>query len=62
MLMSVQVKKIIENEIKGQNSLIKMLEKQEILYNADVKKVVDHAGKTIEFYEKFLKEGQKEAA
>lgn len=56
MLISVQIKKAIENEIKSQQTLIKVLEKQEAMYNADAKAILDHAKKTIAFYDKVLKE------
>lgn len=56
MLISVKIKKAIEAEIKAQQAVIKMLDTQEANYGADVKTVVDHAKKTITYYEKVLKE------
>ena len=56
MLISNKIKNTIETEIKSQKALIKVLKNQESSYNTNVKEVVEHAEKTIIYYEKVLKE------
>ena len=56
MLISIKIKKSIEKETKDQKQLLKSLENQENNYKVDLSKVKTEISKTIEYYEKVLKE------
>lgn len=56
MLISLKIKKAIEQEIKAQKSVVKILKNQETNYGTNVKEVVDQANNSITYYEKVLKD------
>ena len=56
MLVSKKIYKAIENELKAQKGLVKMLEAQEESYAVDLTKEKEAVNKNINFYEKVLKE------
>lgn len=56
MLISNKIKEAIEKEIKTQKNLLKSLETQEANYNVDMSEIKDDIVKSIQYYEKILKE------
>lgn len=56
MLISVKIRKSIESEVKVQKSLLKALEVQEKNYNVDLGQQKEDISKSLEYYEKVLKE------
>lgn len=56
MLVSVKIKKAIENEVKSQKSLLKALENQEANYKVNLSKTKEDINKSIEYYNMFLDE------
>lgn len=56
MLISIKIKKAIESENKNQKQLLKSLENQENNYKVDLSKAKTEISKSIEYYEKVLKE------
>lgn len=56
MLISVKIKKSIESEVKVQKNLLKALEVQEKNYSVDLSQPKEDVSKSLDFYEKVLKE------
>lgn len=56
MLISVEIKKKIEKEAKTQRTLLKLLENQEKNYNMDLTQEKEDINKSIDYYDKVLKE------
>lgn len=56
MLANKKILKTIENEIKSQKALLKLLETQETNYNVDLSKEKENVNNSISFYERVLKE------
>ena len=56
MLISEKVKNIIQNEIKSQKALLKLVISQETSYGQSYETVKADINKTITYYEKVLKE------
>lgn len=56
MLVSIKIKKAIEIEKKSQQTLLKLLETQEVNYSVDLSKEKAEINKSIEYYDKVLKE------
>ena len=59
MLLSEKIKKIIESEIKSQKQLLKLLDNQEKNYHEDYSSKKEMINKSLEYYDKVLKEGDK---
>ena len=58
MLISNNIKKAIEAEIKSQQALVNMLIKQEASYNVDLTATKTEINNTIAYYEKVIKEAE----
>lgn len=56
MLISIKIKKAIETEAKSQAQLLKLLENQEANYGVDLSKEKAEINKSLEYYDKVLKE------
>lgn len=56
MLANKKIIKSIENEIKSQKALLKLLETQETNYNVDLSKEKENVNNSISFYERVVKE------
>lgn len=56
MLVSEQIKKYVEKEIKAQQSYLKILETQEKNYHLDLTDEKNGAKASIEYYNKILRE------
>ncbi len=56
MLVSIKIKKAIEQEAKNQKQLLKLLENQEANYGVDLSKEKTEINKSLAYYEKVLKE------
>ncbi len=56
MLISNNIKKAIEAEIKSQQTLLNLLVKQETSYNVDLSATKAEINDTIAYYEKVVKE------
>ncbi len=56
MLVSIKIKKAIEVEAKSQKQLLKLLETQEANYGVDLSKEKAEINKSLEYYDKVLKE------
>ena len=59
MLLSLKIKKVIESEIKVQQTLKKSLELQETNYNVDLSNMKNDIEKVIAYYQDFIKNGSK---
>ena len=59
MLLSLKIKKVIENEIKIQQTLKKSLELQEANYGVDLSNMKNDIDKVIAYYQDFIKNGSK---
>ena len=59
MLLSLKIKKVIESEIKVQQTLKKSLELQEANYNVDLSNMKNDIDKVIAYYQDFIKNGSK---
>lgn len=58
MLISTKIKKVIENEIKSQKTLLKLMTNQETNYGVDLSKEKSDINKSVAYYEKVLKEAE----
>ena len=56
MLVSIKIKKAIEQEAKNQKQLLKLLVNQEANYGVDLSKEKAEINKSLEYYDKVLKE------
>lgn len=56
MLISIKIKKAIETEAKSQKQLLKLLVNQEANYGVDLSQEKAEINKSVEYYEKVLKE------
>lgn len=56
MLVSIKIKKSIENEVKSQKNLLKALENQETNYKVNLTKQKEDINKSIEYYTQILEE------
>lgn len=56
MLVSEKIRKTIKAEVKAQEGLVKLLEKQEKEYGANYSKEKEQIQKSIEYYNKVLSE------
>lgn len=56
MLISIKIKKAIETEAKSQKQLLKLLVNQEANYCVDLSQEKAEINKSIEYYDKVLKE------
>ena len=59
MLLSLKIKKVIESEIKVQQTLKKSLELQEANYGVDLSNMKNDIDKVISYYQDFIKNGSK---
>lgn len=59
MLLSLKIKKVIESEIKVQQTLKKSLELQEANYGVDLSNMKNDIEKVIAYYQDFIKNGSK---
>lgn len=59
MLLSLKIKKVIESEIKIQQTLKKSLELQEANYGVDLSNMKNDIDKVIAYYQDFIKNGSK---
>ena len=59
MLLSLKIKKVIESEIKVQQTLKKSLELQEANYGVDLSNMKNDIDKVISYYRDFIKNGSK---
>ena len=59
MLLSLKIKKVIESEIKVQQTLKKSLELQEANYGVDLSNMKNDIDKVIAYYQDFIKNGSK---
>lgn len=59
MLLSLKIKKVIESEIKVQQTLKKSLELQETNYGVDLSNMKNDIEKVIAYYQDFIKNGSK---
>ena len=59
MLLSLKIKKVIESEIKVQQTLKKSLELQEANYGVDLSNMKNDIDKVINYYQDFIKNGSK---
>ena len=59
MLLSLKIKKVIESEIKVQQTLKKSLELQEANYGVDLSNMKNDIEKVINYYQDFIKNGSK---
>lgn len=59
MLLSLKIKKVIESEIKVQQTLKKSLELQEANYGVDLSNMKNDIDKVITYYQDFIKNGSK---
>ena len=59
MLLSLKIKKVIESEIKVQQTLKKSLELQETNYGVDLSNMKNDIEKVITYYQDFIKNGSK---
>ena len=59
MLLSLKIKKVIESEIKVQQTLKKSLELQEVNYGVDLSNMKNDIEKVIAYYQDFIKNGSK---
>ena len=59
MLLSLKIKKVIESEIKVQQTLKKSLELQEVNYGVDLSNMKNDIEKVINYYQDFIKNGSK---
>ena len=59
MLLSLKIKKVIESEIKVQQTLKKSLELQETNYGVDLSNMKNDIDKVIAYYQDFIKNGSK---
>ncbi len=59
MLLSLKIKKVIESEIKAQQTLKKSLELQEANYGVDLSNMKNDIEKVIAYYQDFIKNGSK---
>ena len=56
MLVSIKIKKAIEQEVKSQKALLKLLETQEANYSVDLSKEKGEINKSLAYYDKVIKE------
>ena len=59
MLLSLKIKKVIESEIKVQQTLKKSLELQEVNYGVDLSNMKNDIEKVIAYYQDIIKNGSK---
>ena len=59
MLLSLKIKKVIESEIKIQQTLKKSLELQEANYGVDLSNIKNDIDKVIAYYQDIIKNGSK---
>lgn len=59
MLLSLKIKKVIESEIKIQQTLKKSLELQEANYGVDLSNMKNDIDKVIAYYQDIIKNGSK---
>ena len=59
MLLSLKIKKVIESEIKVQQTLKKSLELQEANYGVDLSNMKNDIEKVIAYYQDIIKNGSK---